>query len=91
MTGSPQFVKIGHNISFTLTLYIGSPQGFVFNTTFNTLYTRDRAAKYSTNSIFNFTNDSAIISQINNNEMGSGKRLGTLCQGDKRQDSWLLT
>lgn len=68
LTNRPQSIKI-HGISFsTITLNTGSPQGCVLHSLLYTLLTYDCSARYLSNHIVQFADDTAVVGLISNNE-----------------------
>ena len=51
LTGCPQVVKVGNNISTLLTLNTGAPQGCVLSPLLYSLFTHDCVAMHASNSI----------------------------------------
>ncbi len=68
LTGRPQSVRVGHNTSSTTTLSTGAPQGCVFSPLLFTLLTHDCIAKFSSNHIIKFADDTTVVGLISNNE-----------------------
>ncbi len=58
LTGRPQSVRVGHNTSSTTTLSTGAPQGC----------THDCTAKFSSNHIIKFADDTTVVGLISNND-----------------------
>ncbi|XP_058613140.1 uncharacterized protein LOC131528177 [Onychostoma macrolepis] len=57
LNGRPQSVRVGHNTSSTTTLSTGAPQGCVLST-----------AKFSSNHIIKFADDTTVVGLISNND-----------------------
>ncbi len=57
LTRRPQTVRVGHNTSSTTTLSTGAPQGCVLSPLLFTLLTHDCTAKFSSNHIIKFADD----------------------------------
>ena len=57
MTGRPQVVKVGNNISTSLTHNTGAPQGWVLSPLLYSLFTHDCVAMHVSNSIIKFADD----------------------------------
>ena len=57
LTGHPQVVRIGNNTSATLILNTGAPQGCVLSPLLQSLFTHDCTARYDSNTIIKFAND----------------------------------
>ncbi|KAI2646163.1 hypothetical protein H4Q32_029939 [Labeo rohita] len=68
LTGRPQSVRIGHNTSSTTTLSTGAPQGCVLSPLLFTLLTHDCTAKFSSNHINKFADDTTVVGLISNND-----------------------
>ncbi|KAI2643798.1 hypothetical protein H4Q32_029977 [Labeo rohita] len=68
LTGRPQSVRVGHNISSTTTLSTGAPQGCVLSPLLFTLLTHDCTAKFSSNHIIKFADDTTVVGLISNND-----------------------
>ncbi len=68
LTGRPQSVHVGHNTSSTTTLSTGAPQGCVLNLLLFTLLTHDCTAKFSSNHIIKFVDDTTVVGLISNND-----------------------
>ena len=67
LTGRPQVVKVGNNISTPLILNIWAPQGCVLNPLLYSLFTHDCVAMHTFNSIIKFSDDTTVVGLINNN------------------------
>ncbi len=67
LTGRPQSVRVGHNTSSTTTLSTGAPQGCVLSPLLFTLLTHDCTAKFSSNHIIKFADDTTVVGFISNN------------------------
>ncbi len=67
-TGRPQSVRVGHNPSSTTTLSTGAPQGCELNPLLFTLLTHDCTAKFSSNHIIKFADDTSVVGLISNND-----------------------
>ncbi len=68
LTGRPQSVRVGHNTSNTTTLSKGAPQGCVLSPLLFTLLTHDCTAKFSSNHIIKFADDTTVVGVISNND-----------------------
>ncbi len=68
LTGRPQSVRVGHNTSSTTTLSTGAPQGCVLSPLLFTLLTHDCTAKFSSNHIIKFADDTTLVGLISNND-----------------------
>lgn len=86
LTGRPQAVKMGNNISSYLTLNTGAPQGCVLSPLLYSIYTRDCTARHSSNAIIKFADDTTVIGLITDNNtrdyMDEVMALSTWCQGN---------
>ncbi|KAL0202538.1 hypothetical protein M9458_000556, partial [Cirrhinus mrigala] len=60
LTGRPQSVRVGRNTSSTTTLSTGAPQGCVLSPLLFTLLTHDCNAKFSSNYIIKFADDTTV-------------------------------
>ncbi len=69
LTGRPQSVRVGHNTSSTTTLSTGAPQGCVLSPLLFTLLTHDCTAKFSSNHIIKFADDTTVVGLISNNDV----------------------
>ncbi len=68
LTGRPQSVRVGRNTSSTTTLSTGVPQGCVLSPLLFTLLTHDCTAKFSSNHIIKFADDTSVVGLISNND-----------------------
>ncbi len=68
LIGRPQSVHVGHNTSSTTTLSTGAPQGCVLSPLLFTLLTHDCTAKFSSNHIIKFVDDTIVVGLISNND-----------------------
>ncbi len=68
ITGRSQSVCVGHNTSSTITLSTGAPQGCVLSLLLFTLLTHDCTAKFSSNHIIKFADDTTVVGLISNND-----------------------
>ncbi len=68
LTRRPQSVRVGHNTSSTTTLRTGAPQGCVLSPLLFTLLTHDYTAKFSSNHIIKFADDTTVVGLISNND-----------------------
>ena len=80
-------VKVGNNISTSLTLNTGAPQGCVLSPFLYSLFTHDCVAMHASNSIIKFADDTTVVGLITNNDenVGSGKQPLTQRQQNKRR------
>ncbi len=77
LTGRPQSVRVGHNTSSTTTRSTGAPQGCVLSPLFFTLLTHDCTAKFSSNHIIKFADDTSVVGLISNNDETLQRGSGT--------------
>ncbi len=68
LTGRPQSVRVSHNTLSTNTLSTGAPQGCVLSPLLFTLLTHDCTAKFSSNHIIKFADDTTVVGLISNND-----------------------
>uniref|UniRef100_A0A4W5NY43 Reverse transcriptase domain-containing protein n=1 Tax=Hucho hucho TaxID=62062 RepID=A0A4W5NY43_9TELE len=68
LTGHAQVVRVGNNISATLILNTGAPQGSVLSPLLYSLFTHDCVAKHDTNAIIKFADDTTVIGLITDND-----------------------
>ncbi len=68
LTRRPQSVRVGHNTSNTTTLSTGVPQGCVLSPLLFTLLTHDCTAKFSSNHIIKFADETTVVGLISNND-----------------------
>ncbi|KAL0154309.1 hypothetical protein M9458_050422 [Cirrhinus mrigala] len=68
LTGRRQSVRVGRNTSSTTTLSTGAPQGCVLSPLLFTLLTHDCTAKFSSNHIIKFADDTTVVDLISNND-----------------------
>ena len=77
-------VKVGNNISTSLTLNTGASQGFVLSPLLFSLFTHDCVAMHASNSIVKFADYTTVVGLItNNNETlyrEEVRALGVWCQ-----------
>ena len=77
-------VKIGNNISTSLILNTGAPQGCVLSPLLRSLFTHDSVAMHTSNLIIKFANDTTIVCLITNNDETAYREevraLGVWCQ-----------
>ena len=67
LTGHPQVVKVGNNISTLLTLNTGPSQGCVLCPLLYSLFTHDCVTMHTFNSIIKFADDTTVVGLITNN------------------------
>ncbi len=67
LTGRHQSVCVDHNTSSTTTLSTGAPQGCVLGPLLFMLLTHDCTAKFSSNHIIKFADDTSVVGLISNN------------------------
>ena len=84
LTSRPQVVKVGNNISTSLTLNTGAPLGCVLSTLLYSLFTHNCVAMHASNSIIKFADDTTVVGLITNNDgaayRGEVRALGVWCQ-----------
>ncbi|KAL2092866.1 hypothetical protein ACEWY4_012664 [Coilia grayii] len=68
LTNRPQHVKSGHNLSNTITLNTGMPQGCMLSLFLYSLFTHECRPMYVSNSIVKFAEDTMVIGLITNND-----------------------
>ncbi len=68
LTGRPQSVLVGRNTSSTTTLSTGVPQGCVLSPLLFMLLTHNCTAKFSSNHIIKFADDTSVVGLISNND-----------------------
>ncbi len=68
LTGRPQSVHVGYQTLSTTTLSTGAPQGLVLSTLLFTVLTHDGTAKFSSNHIIKFADDTSVVGLISNND-----------------------
>ena len=68
LTGCPQVVKVGNNISTPLILNTGAPQGCVLSPILYSLFTHDCVAMHTSNSNIKFADDTPVVGVITNND-----------------------
>ena len=77
-------VTVGNNISTSLILNTGAPQGCVLSPLLYSLFTHDCVAMHASNSIIKFADDTTVVGLItNNDETAYGEEvraLGVWCQ-----------
>ena len=67
----PQSVRVGKNISKSITLSTGSPQGCVLSPLLYTLLTHDCVPRHKNNMFVKFTDDTTVMGLIHKNEESS--------------------
>ncbi|KAI5610553.1 gastrula zinc finger protein XlCGF28.1-like [Silurus asotus] len=67
-TNSPQSVKLGNQVSLTLILNTGIPQGCVLSPLLYSLFTHDCAPLYNSNIFIKYADDTTVVGQIENND-----------------------
>jgi hypothetical protein len=67
LTGRPQVVMVGNNISTSLTLNTGAPQGCVLSPLLYSLFSHDCIAMHTPNSIIKFADDTTVVGLITKN------------------------
>jgi len=68
LTARPQVVRVGRHTSKPLTLNTGSPQGGVLSPLLHSLYTHDCEARFSSNTIVKFADDTLVVGLIAAND-----------------------
>jgi gmma-aminobutyric acid receptor subunit gamma/cGMP-dependent protein kinase 2 len=68
LTGRPQVVRVGSNMSATLILNTGAPQGCVLRPLLYSLFTHDCVAKHDSNTIIKFAHYTTVIGLITDND-----------------------
>ena len=68
LTGRPQVVKIGNNISTSQTINIGALQGCMLSPLLYSLLTHDCVAMHASNSIIKLSDDTTAVGLITNND-----------------------
>ncbi len=68
LTRRPQSVRVGLNTSSTTILSTGAPQGCVLSPLLFTMLTHDCTAKFSSNHIIKFADDTSVVDLISNND-----------------------
>ncbi|KAM9560754.1 uncharacterized protein ACWYII_020322 [Salvelinus alpinus] len=68
LTGRPQVVTVGNNISTSLILNTRAPQGCVLSPLLYSLFTHDCVAMHASNSIIKFVDDTTLVGLITNND-----------------------
>ncbi|KAF7706728.1 gastrula zinc finger protein XlCGF28.1-like, partial [Silurus meridionalis] len=68
LTNRPQSVRLGNQVSSTLILNTGIPQGCVLSPLLYSLFTHDCAPLYNSNIFINYADDTTVVGQIDNND-----------------------
>ena len=68
LTGRPQVVRVGNNISTPLILNTRAPHGCVLILLLYPLFTHDCVAMHTSNSIIKFADDIRVVGLITNND-----------------------
>uniref|UniRef100_A0A6I8QMV9 Reverse transcriptase domain-containing protein n=1 Tax=Xenopus tropicalis TaxID=8364 RepID=A0A6I8QMV9_XENTR len=68
LTGRPQAVRMGGQVSASLTLNTGAPQGCVLSPLLYSLYTFDCVATTNSTSITKFADDTVVVGLISDND-----------------------
>jgi hypothetical protein len=68
LTGRPLVVRVGTNMSATLILNTGAPQGSVLSSLLYSLFTHDCVAKHDSNTIIKFADDTTVVGLITDND-----------------------
>ena len=64
LTGRPQVMKVGNNISTPLIINTGAPHGYVLSPLLNSLFTYDCMAMHASESIIKFADDTTVVGLI---------------------------
>ena len=84
LTCRPQVVRVGNNISATLILNTGAPQGCVLSPLLYSLFTHDCRARHDSNTIIKFADQTTVVGLISNNDetayRDEGRDLTVWCQ-----------
>jgi hypothetical protein len=84
LTGRPQLVRVGNNISTSLILNTEAPQRCVLSPLLCSLFIHDCVAMHASNSIIKFPDDTTVVSMITNNDETTYREevraLGVWCQ-----------
>jgi hypothetical protein len=84
LTGHPQLVKVGNNISTLLIINTGAPQGCVLSPLLYSLFTHDCVVMQASNSIIKFADDITVVGLIAYNDKTAYteevRSLGVWCQ-----------
>jgi hypothetical protein len=67
LTGHPQVVKVGNNISTLLTLNTGASQGCMLSPLLYSLFTHYCMAMHASNQIIKFADDTTVVGLITYN------------------------
>jgi hypothetical protein len=68
LTGCPQVVRVGNNMSATLILNTGAPQGCVLSPLLYSLFTHNCVAKHNSNTIKKFADDTLVVGLMTDND-----------------------
>ena len=68
LMGCPQVVRVNNNISATLILNTGPPQGCVLSLLLYSLFTHDCLARHDSNNIIKFADDTTVVGLITDND-----------------------
>ncbi|CDQ58637.1 unnamed protein product [Oncorhynchus mykiss] len=88
LTGRPQVVRVGNNISTPLILNTGAPQGCVLSPLLYSLFTHDCVATHASNSIIKFADDTTVVGvwcQENNLTLNVNKTKEMIVEFRKQQ------
>ncbi len=91
LTGRPQSVRVGQNTSSTTTLSTGALQGCVLSLLLFTLLTRDCTAKFSSNHIIKFADDTSVVGLISNNDEIKSNQIKSLLLSHHHSTSALVS
>ncbi|KAI5627525.1 gastrula zinc finger protein XlCGF28.1-like [Silurus asotus] len=79
LTNRPQSVRLGNQVSSTLILNTGIPQGCVLSPLLYSLFTDDCAPLYNYNIFIKYADDTTVVGQIeNNNDLAYRKEIHDL-------------
>ncbi|KAI5615474.1 gastrula zinc finger protein XlCGF28.1-like [Silurus asotus] len=68
LTNRPQSVRLGNQVSSTLILNTGIPQGCVLSPLLYSLFTHNCAPLYNSNIFIKYADDTTVVGQIDNND-----------------------
>ena len=94
LTGRPQVVKVGNNISISPILNTGAPQRCVLSPLLYSLFTHDCMAMHASNLIIKFADDTTVVGLITNSDETAYREvvraLGVWCQKNNLLQNNLL-
>jgi hypothetical protein len=95
LAGHPQVVKVGNNVSTSLTFNTWTPQGCVLSPFLYPLFTHDCVVMHISNSIIKFADDTTVVGLITNNDETAYseevRAFGVWCQENSRGSTPLST